>query len=899
MGMGTGLTAKGFEATHRAPGGLTIGRLVFGLVALLVLGIWGAVLRDAHQQYTLFLETQRVMVGNVLVDHLLSAGRAMILERGHTALRLATPHPIDSETRTRIASYRRDADAELAVALPHLKQPQELADSLAKLAALRPRAEQALGLPANQRDPAIRNEWLTAYGEVLHELADSVRDTALPRNRGVIAMRRLTRMKLWALELRRVAGEEIARIGDAADTGRQLTPTELMTLSQLRGVSDMLWSEMRAEAEALSSQTLQATLSDIRTSLRAVRPIQDRILAASQAGHAMKFPAAEYTPLSTPALENLARLMDQTRDESIAQAQAANRAAARALTMHSALALAALGFGVATLMVLRRRLLTPLRKLRSDLWRLTRGDLDITTSAPTHNDELGQMQAAITEFRDVLDERHAVWDSLPDVICFKDAEGRWLWINGTAATLFGIAAVDCRGQPDETIARAAPHMAAWLHSSAIAEDAVRRNGTILSREEVITDTHGDVHFFQVLRVPLFHAGRIYRGSVMLGRDVTDRRRTEIAMARLAQQNQLLLDCAGEGIIGLDSQGRITFVNPAVERLTGWDALDMVGEIQHQFMHSRHPDGTPYAEQDCPIHQTLADGQTRHCERETFWRQDGSPLPVEFTVTPIREQDNVRGAVVIFRDIEARLAAEREIDSLLSDLKRSNSELERFAYVASHDLRQPLRMITSYLTLLVRRMGERLEGEEKEFIGFAVDGAQRMDRMILDLLDYSRIGRSNDMETVRLRDVLEGALSSLHPVVEESGAAVDIPAELPAVQGVRSELERLFQNLLSNALKFRVEGRAPRITVGCRIQAEDWVISVADNGIGIDAGDHDRLFNIFQRLVPQSHYDGNGIGLASCRKIVEHHGGRIWIESQPGSGTTFLFSLPRHVLHLGE
>lgn len=898
--MGTGLAANDIDAARGVPGRLTIGRLVFGLVAVLVLGVWAAALRDAVNQYSVFMETQRVMADNVQVDHLLAAGRSMLLERGHMALRLSAPNPADQGSRDQILRSRHSVGAELAACLPHLRGTEELRAALAKLEALRPRADEALSLALADRDPVLRKEWITAYGDVLHELADTVRDTALPSSRGVIAVRRLTRIKLWALELRRVVGEEAARIGDAATVGRSLSPSELMALSQLRGIADMLSAEMRTEMETIDNPRLRSTLGDFREILRRnLRPLQDRVLNGSLTGAPQTVSAQVYADTTAPVLEHLAQLMDQLRDETAAQALAANRAAARALTVHSALALTALGFGIAALAVLRRRLLKPLRRLRSDLRRLAQGDLDIAAITPSHDDELGQMRAAINEFRDVLDERRALWNALPDFICFKDSEGRWQWINGAAATLFGLEDADYRGQSDEFVASAAPHLAPWLQSATAAEDAVRRDGTTLSREEVIADCHGDVHFFQVLRVPLFHSGRVCRGSVVLGRDVTDRRRAEAAMARLAQQNQLLLDCAGEGIIGLDNQGRIIFVNPAVERLTGWDTADIVGEQQHALMHARHPDGSPYAEDECPIHQTLTDGETRHCERETFWCRDGSPLPVEFTVTPIREQDNVRGAVVIFRDIHARLAAEQEIDSLLADLKRSNAELERFAYVASHDLRQPLRMINSYLTLLDRRMTGRLDGDEKEFIGFAVDGAQRMDRMILDLLDYSRIGRSNDLEPIRLGEVLDSALTSLHPVIAESGAIIEPPAELPLVQGVRSELERLFQNLLSNALKFRVDDRAPRIGITCRPQGEDWVIAVADNGIGIDAKDHDRLFNIFQRLVPQTRYEGTGIGLASCRKIVEHHGGRIWIESQPGQGTTFLFTLPSHPPHLGE
>ena len=228
-----------------------------------------------------------------------------------------------------------------------------------------------------------------------------------------------------------------------------------------------------------------------------------------------------------------------------------------------------------------------------------------------------------------------------------------------------------------------------------------------------------------------------------------------------------------------------------------------------------------------------------------------------------------------------------------DLSRSNEELERFAYVASHDLREPLRMVSSFLGLLERRMVGRLDADEAAFIGFAVNGAKRMDRMIVDLLEYSRIGRGGaEAEMVPLDAVVERALGSLAHAIADAGAEVVVAPALPVVPGYDSELERLFQNLIGNAIKFHAEGRAPMIRVGCREEARDWILTVADNGIGIAAEDHARLFRVFRRLVSQERYEGTGIGLAACRKIAEHHGGRVWLESEIGQGSTFLVALPK-------
>ncbi|MBC7908349.1 MAG: ATPase [Rhodospirillaceae bacterium] len=227
-----------------------------------------------------------------------------------------------------------------------------------------------------------------------------------------------------------------------------------------------------------------------------------------------------------------------------------------------------------------------------------------------------------------------------------------------------------------------------------------------------------------------------------------------------------------------------------------------------------------------------------------------------------------------------------------DLARSNTDLEQFAYVASHDLREPLRMVSSFLTLLERNLGEKLDGEAREFIDFARNGALRMDAMILDLLQYSRVGRQEtEIEQVPLAQIVEVASGELAALISETKAIIRVDGPLPVVPGHPQELARLFQNLIGNALKYRSEDRTPEVTVSACREDGFWKVSVADNGIGIDAQFHQRVFNIFQRLHTRERYEGNGIGLAICKKIVEHHGGRIWVNSALGAGSTFHFTLP--------
>jgi signal transduction histidine kinase len=237
--------------------------------------------------------------------------------------------------------------------------------------------------------------------------------------------------------------------------------------------------------------------------------------------------------------------------------------------------------------------------------------------------------------------------------------------------------------------------------------------------------------------------------------------------------------------------------------------------------------------------------------------------------------------------------ERRVEKRTAELRRSNSELEQFAYIASHDLKEPLRMVVSYLQLLDRRYKEKLDEQGREFLNFAVDGGLRMQALIMDLLAFSRVNtQKNPFTSVELNPLIESVVGDLKLAITEAGATIT-RGDLPTIKGDAAQLARLFQNLLGNSIKFRGK-EPPRITVSARRDDHGWRFGVSDNGIGIEPQYFERIFVIFQRLHGRTEYPGTGIGLAVCKRIVERHGGRIWVESEPGKGTTFYFTIADHI-----
>jgi PAS domain S-box-containing protein len=336
-----------------------------------------------------------------------------------------------------------------------------------------------------------------------------------------------------------------------------------------------------------------------------------------------------------------------------------------------------------------------------------------------------------------------------------------------------------------------------------------------------------------------------------------------------------------GACGFD--GYVKLLNPAWARTLGYTGEGLPVARYIEFVHPEDRDATERVvaglaqggrtdEFVCRVRRR--DGEYRWL----LWSAQGSPEDGCFYVAG--------------KDITERMQLEDELNRRAARLERINAELQEFAYIASHDLSEPLRMITSYLELLERRYGDRLDETAGEFIAFAVDGAERMKALIDDLLAYSRVG-SHDLELddVDLAELLGQVLRSLGPAIEEAGATVAIPDVLPAVRGDATQLGQLLQNLIANAVKFRAPGRPPRVTLGARDDGSGLRLWVADDGIGIAEAHQERIFKMFARLHGRDEYEGTGIGLALCRRIAERHGGRIWVEPGAAGGSVFHVWIP--------
>ena len=493
----------------------------------------------------------------------------------------------------------------------------------------------------------------------------------------------------------------------------------------------------------------------------------------------------------------------------------------------------------------------------------------------------GRAEAAL---RDSEGQYRGLLQAAPDAVVVVDAGGEIVLLNLQAEKQFGY-------RRDELVGQKVTNIIPQGFTERLIADGTRTAAEALAQqigtgiELTARRKDGSEFPIELMLSPLASAKGILVTAAI--RDISVRQAAERHLAQMENRYRGLLEAAPDAMVVVDEGGAIVLLNVQAEKQLGYRRDELVGQkvtniIPEGFAERLIADGTRTAAE--ALAQQIGTGIEL-----TALRKDGSEYPIELMLSPLKSAGGILVTAAI-RDITQRKAAAANLLQKVEELKRSNEELGQFAYIASHDLQEPLRMVASYTQLLSRRYKGKLDTDADEFIAFAVDGANRMQRLIQDLLAYSRVGtKGKDLHETSSEDALEQAIINLRGAIQERGALVTHDP-LPAVLADEMQLVQLFQNLVGNAIKYQGSG-VPRVHISAaRNGKEMWSFAVKDNGLGIDARYFERIFGMFQRLHKRDEFAGTGIGLAICKKIVERHGGSISVESQPGQGSTFRFAL---------
>ncbi|HEX9926786.1 MAG TPA: PAS domain S-box protein [Anaerolineae bacterium] len=554
---------------------------------------------------------------------------------------------------------------------------------------------------------------------------------------------------------------------------------------------------------------------------------------------------------------------------------------------------------------LARTITQPVLALQAGAVRFGRGELEARLPE-TSGDELGQlarefntMAAALSgtqarlrrhtqELEQIVQTRTAtlqeseertrliVENALDAVVTIDTASMITGW-NAQAEVIFGWSRQEVLERSVDMIL---PPRYREAHHRGMKHFLATSEGPMLNRRFEISAQHRAGYEFPVeLTISPVRLGDSFIFSAFI-RDITERKQAET-------QFRLALEASPQAIILVSPEGQINLVNAQAETLFGYTRVELLGQPVEMLAPPQvraHHDHLREAFFAAPSPRPMGAG------RDLFGlRKDGSQVPIEIGLNPITTAEG-RFVLASIIDITERKRAENELRQTAAELARSNAELEQFAYIASHDLQEPLRAVAGTVQLLQQRYAGRLDARADEFIEHAVEGATRMQTLINDLLVFSRVAtRGQPFQPIDCPTVLSAALANLAVSIQESGAVITHDP-LPTVIADATQLTQLLQNLISNAIKFRGD-EAPVIHLGVEHKKDEWLLTIGDNGIGMEAQYFERIFAIFQRLHTRREYPGTGIGLAMCKKIVERHGGRIWVESELDHGSTFYFTLP--------
>jgi len=508
---------------------------------------------------------------------------------------------------------------------------------------------------------------------------------------------------------------------------------------------------------------------------------------------------------------------------------------------------------------------------------------------PSETAERAALQEALEALRESEARFRAVIDSANEGILVYDDALRVTAVNAAAERIIGLSGAQMIGKPGFTSLLPCVRDDG---SPLVPEDRPTRitvrSGMPLTGQVIgILRPDKSTTWLEVNTGFLQRSGeRDFYGIVSTISDISARREAERALRDSEERFRQTFQLAASGICEV-VDGRFVKVNRSLCEILGYPEEELIGKTVKEVSYLEDRDVTD-AER-----ARIRRGEIDSARFEKrYVRKDGAVVWCEIAIALVRAADGTpQYEIAVFDDITERREAEDALREAHEELKRSNAELEQFAYVASHDLQEPLRMVSSYTQLLMRRYGDNLDGDAKEFTAYIVDGATRMKQLIEDLLAYSRVGtKGKEFRAVPAEAALRRAIVNLRAAIEEGGASVTYDS-LPVVHGDDLQLAQLFQNLIGNALKFRSQS-VPRIHVSAVEKEGEYDFSVRDNGIGIESQYFERIFMVFQRLHNKGEYPGTGIGLAICKKVVERHRGRIWVESTPGEGSAFHFTLPK-------
>lgn len=471
-----------------------------------------------------------------------------------------------------------------------------------------------------------------------------------------------------------------------------------------------------------------------------------------------------------------------------------------------------------------------------------------------------------------------------DAVIATDEQGLIRLMNPVAQDLTGWTATQALGRPLKDVFCIVNEETRLPVESPVAQ-ALNEGGIVgLADEAVLIGRNGAERVIYGSASPIRSPKGKTVGVVLAFRDITERRRAEEALRVNEERYRDLCENAHDLIYTTDLAGNLLSVNKATERLTGYSRDEA---FQMNFADLVTPE---YCE---AVGQALArqlGGEGHTAQELEIITKDGRRVLLEASTRLRFSHGKPVGTQSIARDITERKRSEQMLAQKTQELERSNAELEQFAYIASHDLQEPLRVMSNHVQLLARHCQGKLDAEAEESIGFALDAAARMQRLIKDLLAYSRVStRGRQLQPTDSETVLECALQNLGGRIEETGATITHDP-LPVVRADMMQLGQVFQNLISNALKFHGEAK-PHVHVSAQKNGTSWVFAIKDNGMGIEPSDFERIFKVFERGLNGHTRPGTGIGLSICKRIVERHGGKIWLQSEPGRGSTFLFSMP--------